>query len=171
MDHQLEVLKKLYSLLQKMEECWILIPIVQLPQHRLMTNTFACCFPGCTKGHFLFILLKASSFLEKGRIDYGKRDLWWHEFSFLGQEQYKKWYQSSGKNPKLLVKKTFPDEQMANWRPYEEWIRRKKVITRYLPEKITCSWNSAVVVFFPFALKPSWQHHCFPLFGDHIQIE
>ena len=49
-----------------------------------------------------------------------------HEFSFWGSEQYKNGISLQNDPESYLVKKTFPDQQMADWRSRIEELNKRK---------------------------------------------
>ena len=123
MDHQPEVLKKLYSLLSKNGRLLIVIPIVSKPlMEEYGLNVVSLDAPR----HFYIHSYKSISLLlEKAGFVTEKVIYDAHEFSFWGSEQYKNNISLHNNAESYLVKKTFSDEQMAEWRTRIEELNKR----------------------------------------------
>ena len=123
MDHQLGVLKKLYSILSGDGRLLIRIPIVSKPLvEEYGPNVVSLDAPR----HFYIHSFKSISLLlEKGGFVTEKVIYDAHEFSFWGSEQYKKNISLHNDPESYLVKKTFPDVQMAEWRNRIEELNKR----------------------------------------------
>ena len=124
MDHQLEVLKKLYSILSKDGRLLIRIPIVSKPlMKEYGLNVVSLDAPR----HFYIHSFKSISLLlEKAGFITETVIYDAHEFSFWGSEQYKNGISLQNDPESYLVKKTFSDVQMANWRTRIEELNKRK---------------------------------------------
>ena len=124
MEHQLEVLKKLYSILSKDGRLLIRIPIVSKPlMEEYGLNVVSLDAPR----HFYIHSFKSISLvLEKAGFVTENVLYDAHEFSFWGSEQYKNDISLHNDPESYLVKKTFTDAQMANWRTRIEELNKRK---------------------------------------------
>ncbi len=114
MDHQLEVLKKLYSILSKNGRLLIVIPIVSKPlMEEYGLNVVSLDAP---RHFYIHSFNSISLLLEKAGFVTEKLIYDAHEFSFWGSEQYKKNISLHNDPESYLVKKIFSNEQMATWR-------------------------------------------------------
>jgi 2-polyprenyl-3-methyl-5-hydroxy-6-metoxy-1,4-benzoquinol methylase len=124
MDHQLEVLKKLYSILSKNGRLLIRIPIVSKPlMKEYGLNVVSLDAPRHFYIHSfksISLLLKKAGFITE-KVMYDA-----HEFSFWASEQYKNNISLHNNPESSLVKKTFSDEQMANWRSRIEDLNKRR---------------------------------------------
>jgi hypothetical protein len=114
MDHQREVLKKLFSILSKNGRLLIRIPIISKP---LMDEYGYHVVSLDAPRHFyihsfksICLLLEKAGFVTE-KVLYDA-----HEFSFWGSEQYKNGISLHNDPESYLVKKIFSDEQMEKWR-------------------------------------------------------
>ena len=123
MDHQLEVLKKIYSILSKDGRLLIRIPIVSKP---LMEEYGLHVVSLDPPRHFYIhsfksislLLEKAGFVIEKLRYDA-------HEFSLWASEQYKNNISLHNDPESHLARKRFSDEQMAKWRARIEELNKR----------------------------------------------
>lgn len=114
MDHQLEVLKKLYSLLSKNGRLLIRIPIVSKP---LLEEFGVSLVSLDAPRHFYIHSFKSISLLLEKTGFITENVLYdAHEFSIWGSEQYKNNISLHNNPNSYLVKKTFSEKQMAAWR-------------------------------------------------------
>jgi 2-polyprenyl-3-methyl-5-hydroxy-6-metoxy-1,4-benzoquinol methylase len=123
MEHQQEVLKKLFSILSKDGRLLIRIPIVSKPlMEEYGLNVVSLDAPR----HFYIHSLKSISQLLK-KTGFVMENVMYdaHEFSFWGSEQYKNNISLHNNPESYLVKKTFSDEQIANWRIRIEELNKK----------------------------------------------
>ncbi len=123
MDHQLEVLKKLYSLLSKNGRLLVVVPIISKPlMEEYGLNVVSLDAPR----HFYIHSYKSIRLLlEKAGFVTVKLIYDAHEFSFWGSEQYKNNISLHNNPESYLVKKTFPDEQMATWHTRIEELNKR----------------------------------------------
>ena len=114
MDNQMEVLKKLYSILSDNGRLLIRIPVVSKPLlEEYGSNVVSLDAPR----HFFIHSFNSISLLVKNAgfvIENFFYDS--HEFSFWGSEQYKNNISLHNNPESYLYKKTFSDEQMEKWR-------------------------------------------------------
>ncbi|HMK25013.1 MAG TPA: class I SAM-dependent methyltransferase [Chitinophagaceae bacterium] len=124
MDQQLEVLKKIYSILSKDGRLLIRIPIVSKPlMEEYGLNVVSLDAPR----HFYIHSFKSISLLaEKAGFITEKVIYDAHEFSFWGSELYKNGISLQNDPESYLVKKTFSDAQMADWRTRIEELNKRK---------------------------------------------
>jgi SAM-dependent methyltransferase len=114
MEHQPEVIKKLYSILTKEGRLLIRIPIVSKPlMEEYGLNVVSLDPPRHFYIHSfksISLLLEKAGFITENVI-YDA-----YEFSCWGSEQYKNGISLHNHPESYLVKKTFSNEQMAGWR-------------------------------------------------------
>ena len=114
MDNQLEVLKKLYSILSKNGRLLIRIPILSKPlMEEYGLNVVSLDAP---RHYYIHSFKSISLVVEKAVFVLENLIYDAHEFSFWGSEQYKNNISLHNDPESYLVKKTFTDEQMATWR-------------------------------------------------------
>jgi len=123
MDHQLEVLKKIYSILSKDGRLLIRIPVVSKPlMEEYGLNVVSLDAPR----HFYIHSIKSISLLLKKAGFVTEKVIYdAHEFSFWGSEQYKNNISLHNNPESYLIKKTFPDEKMAVWRTRIEELNNR----------------------------------------------
>ena len=123
MDQQLEVLKKIYSILSKNGRLLIRIPVVSKPlMEEYGLNVVSLDAPR----HFYIHSFKSISLLlEKAGFVMENVIYDAHEFSFWGSEQYKNGISLHNHPGSYLVKKTFSDEQMAKWHTRIEELNKR----------------------------------------------
>ncbi len=124
MDQQSEVLKKIYSILSKDGRLLIRIPIVSKP---LMEEYGLHVVSLDAPRHFFIHSFKSIGLLlEKAGFVADNVLYDAHEFSFWGSEQYKNGISLHNDPESYLVKKTFTDAQMANWRTRIKELNKNK---------------------------------------------
>lgn len=113
MDKQQEVMEKLYTLLSPEGVLLIRIPIVSGPLMKEYGGNVVSLDP---PRHFYIHSAKSIRLIvEQAGFKIDKEIYDAHEFSFWASEQYKKGINLHNHPESYLVKKTFSDEQMAEW--------------------------------------------------------
>lgn len=137
MDHQEEVMKKIYEILVPDGRVMISIPVVSRP---LMEKFGVHVVSLDPPRHFYIHTMKSFTMVaEKAGFAIEKRIYDAHEFSFWASEQYQRGISLHNNPESYLVKKTFTDEQMQHWKRQIEGLNEKgesDTATIYLKKKI-----------------------------------
>jgi 2-polyprenyl-3-methyl-5-hydroxy-6-metoxy-1,4-benzoquinol methylase len=114
MDRQEEVLKKIHSHLSPGGRVLIRIPVVSKPLMEQYGKHVVSLDP---PRHFYIHTIKSFSYLIK-KTGFITENIIYdaHEFSFWASEQYKNGISLHNHSESYLVKKTFSDEQMLQWK-------------------------------------------------------
>lgn len=114
MDRQEEVLRRVHAHLSPNGRALIRIPVVSKPLMAQYGKYVVSLDP--PRHFYIHTIQSISQLLEKTNFTISKIIYDAHEFSFWASEQYKRGISLHNNPESYLVKKTFPDEQIEQWK-------------------------------------------------------